>query len=139
MENNGIKENYLEVLSEKNITTITEPETKPALVEDRSLLLPAIIPVGPTELISNNNVTEISTKLRKRLFVKYLKIIAKALLRFIRACFLVSANAALFAGVAIIIAVSSTIVTKNIVNSKYNAKPASDDTYSIYKIREEEQ
>lgn len=138
MENNGIKENYLEVLNEQEIVKTTESEVLPAMIVDRNLLLPVIIQNKVLDLVEIktefNNLKENKTLTA---LLKFMKNVIKVLAKMVRFSFIFVANAIIFAGVATTIVATIAIVTKNIVNSYYDIKPSEDTTYSIFKMKEE--
>lgn len=138
MENNIIKENYLEVLLSQEIIKNEELNILPIIKQDPSLLLPVIIQKKELALIEIKN--EISNIKGHKIIIgilKIIKILAIALAKFIRFCFIASASIVGFVGVSALVVMSTAIITKNIVNSQYGSTPQKDTTYSIFQMKDD--
>ncbi|MBO5349624.1 MAG: hypothetical protein J6A89_07405 [Clostridia bacterium] len=138
MENNIIKENYLEVLPSQEIIKNEELNILPIIKQDPSLLLPVIIQKKELALIEIKN--EISNIKGHKIIIgilKIIKILAIALAKFIRFCFIASASIVGFVGVSALVVMSTAIITKNIVNSQYGSTPQKDTTYSIFQMKDD--
>lgn len=137
MENNIVKESYLEVLPNQEMMKSTKTEVLPALASDRNLLLPVIIPKKELALVEIkkelNNLKEHKTIIG---LLKFTKNVAKILAKLVRFCFIASAGVVGFLGVSALIVMSTAIITKNIVNSYYGSTPQEDTTYSIFRMKE---
>lgn len=138
MENNVIKENYLEVLPNNKLISKYEKNKLP-LIKDNKELLPVVVDKRELALIEIKK--EFSEVKKNKSIIGVLKFLKKALIlfaKFIRWSILTSSKIVAFAVVSAIIVISTTIITKNIVNSKYSTDFSKDkSTYSIFKIKEE--
>lgn len=138
MENNIIKESYLEVLPNQEIIKKDELNILPTIKSDTNLLLPVIIQKKELALIEIkkefNNLKEHKSAVK---ILKVAKALAKALSKFVRFCFIASASVIGFVGVSVLIVMSTAIITKNIVNSYYGTTPQKDTTYSIFQMKDD--
>lgn len=138
MENNIIKNNYLELVPNKNIIEKKEANLLPVVKTDKNLLLPVIIQKKELALIE---IKEEYKKLKEHktalAMLKFVKAVVVTLAKFTRFCFLTIASVIGFIGVAILVIASTAIITKNIVNSYYGITPEPDTTYSIFKMKDD--
>lgn len=138
MENNIVKENYLEVLPNQEILKKEELNILPTIIPDNNLLLPVIIQKKELALIEIkkelNNLKKHKTAIK---ILNVAKVLVKAVAKFIRFCFIASASLIGFLGVSALIVMSTAIITKNIVNSYYGTTPQKDTTYSIFKMKDD--
>lgn len=136
MENNIVKESYLEVLPSQEIINNEIDNTLPSVNIDRNLLLPVIVNKKEVALIEIkkeiNNLREINGVTQ---ILKAVKILAKVLAKLVRFCFISTASIISFVGVSILIVMSTAIITKNVVNSYYGSTPQKDTTYSIFQMK----
>lgn len=138
MENNIIKENYLEILPGQEIIKNNNPNMLPIIKVDNNLLLPVIMPkkeLGLVEIKKDlNHLKEHKTVTK---ILKVAKAVAKTLGKFVRFCFITTASIVGFVGVSVLIVMSTAIITKNIVNTYYGTPPQEDTTYSIFKMKDD--
>lgn len=138
MENNIVKENYLEVIPNKEIIRTNENNVLPAIVIDKKLLLPVIVQNKELALINiKKDLENIKNHKIIKNIVKVVKVLAIILAKFIRYCFIAVASITAFIGVSAVIVTSTAIVTKNIVNSYCGSTPQKDTTYSIFKMKDD--
>lgn len=137
MENNVIKENYLEVLPSQEIITKKEVNTLP-IVKDTSSLLPVIVQQRELALIE---IKKEFYKIRKhhslKGILKFIKNVTKLLLKLVRLCILSSIKIIGFVAVSAIVVITTAIITKNIINSYYGVEPQEDITYSIFNMKDD--
>ena len=112
MENNIVKENYLEVLPSQDVIKNKKTNLLPVVKSDNNLLLPVIIKNKELALI------EIKKEYSNLKEHKTASVIG-------------------FIGVSILIVMSTAIITKNIVNSYCGTTPQSDTTYSIFQMKDD--
>ena len=139
MENNVVKDNYLSVIDSRDVLATTQSDVIPIVNKDNRLLLPVIIPVRELSLVE---VTRELHDYRLNKTMEGLAKLTKALLRFMiklsKAMLMAATNLAIFICTSIIIVSSVAVVTKNIVNSVYNAKiDQRIEDYSVFEIKEE--
>lgn len=139
MENNIVKDNYLNVINGRDIVTTTQSDIMPIINTDNRLLLPVIVPVRELSLVE---VTRELHDYRLNKTMENLAKLTKALMRFLiklaKVLLVASTNIAIFVCTSIIIVSSVAVITKNIVNSFYDTKTVQRlDDYSIYEIKEE--
>lgn len=138
MENNIVKENYLEVLPSQDVIKNKKTNLLPVVKSDNNLLLPVIIKNKELALIEikkeYSNLKEHKTALG---LLKFIKSVTKILAKSVRFCFVASASVIGFIGVSILIVMSTAIITKNIVNSYCGTTPQSDTTYSIFQMKDD--
>lgn len=137
MENNIIKDNYLSVIDNKGVIATAQSDIIPIINRDNKLLLPVIVPVRELSLVEVTRELN-DYKLNKTL--ENLAKLTKAILRFIvklaKAIALISTNIAIFICTSIIIVSSVAVITKNIVNSFYDAKVVERlEDYSVYEMK----
>lgn len=141
MENNIIKENQLEVIPNNEITTIVELNTLPA-VRDKKELLPTIIKKDSLALIEIKKEFQ-DLKKRRSLYglAWFLKKSIVLFGKLCRALFMATSRTACFIALSAVVILSTTILTKNIVNSLYGARATQEDNveYSIYNVKDDEQ
>ena len=141
MENNIIKKNQLEVLPKNEIATIVEFNNLP-MAKDKKDLLPAIIRKDALALIE---IKKEFYDVRKRRsmyglawFLKKMAILCAKLVRFF---FLSTTRLASFAVFSVIVILSTTIITRNVVNSVNGIRvtQVEDDTtgFSIYSVKDD--
>ena len=139
MENNIIKDNYLSVVDNKGVIATAQSDIIPIINRDNRMLLPVIVPVRELSLVE---VTRELNDYRLNKTLENLAKLTKALLRFMvklaKAIALISTNIAIFICTSIIIVSSVAVITKNIVNSFYDAKVVERiKDYSVFEIKEE--
>lgn len=139
MENNIIKDNYLSVIDNKGVIATAQSDIIPIINRDNRMLLPVIVPVRELSLVE---VTRELNDYRLNKTLENLAKLTKALLRFMvklaKAIALISTNIAIFICTSIIIVSSVAVITKNIVNSFYDAKVVERiKDYSVFEIKEE--
>jgi hypothetical protein len=137
MENNIIKENYLEVLPNQKLIKTVECEALLTLEEDKNLLLPVIIPKKELSLVEiKKDLNGLKEHTAITALLKFTKKLVKILAKFVRFCFIASSSIIGFVGVSALIVMSTAIITKNIVNSHCGSTPQNDTTYSIFKMKD---
>lgn len=140
MENNVIKENYFDVINNREITAIAKSEILPTIRMDRNLLLPAVIPYRELSMVEVKQ--KFNTLKQDRAWtsvIRFAKILFKFFAKTARLFFLLITSIAAFIGVSTLIVASIAIITKNIVNSFYDVKPQDEDyTYSIFQVKDQE-
>lgn len=136
MENNVVKENFLEIIKSREITKTAEPNVLPMVIEDKSTLLPIIIPdISITEVKREYNTLKENKTLSS--LMRFIKCLIKFLAKTVRFFYISMSNIVILACMAVIIVTSIAIVTKNVVNSYYNIEQPEDYTYSIFEMKEE--
>lgn len=141
MENNVIKENQLEVIPNNEITALVELNKLPE-IKDRRELLPTIIKKDALALIEIKKEFQ-NLKKRRSLYglTWFLKKSAVFFAKLCRFVFLATSRLACFVVLSAIVILSTTILTKNIVNSLYGARATQEESteYSIYSVKDDEQ
>lgn len=141
MENNIMKKNQLELLPKNEITAIVEINTLP-MAKDKRDLLPAIIRKDALALIEIKkefyNVRKQRSKYGLVWFLKSLAILTAKLIRFM---FLSATRLTSFAIFSVIVILSTTIITKNVVNSLngITVNQVEDETtgFSIFSVKDD--
>lgn len=141
MENNIIKEKQLDLLPKNEIATIVEINMLP-VAKDKKDLLPAIIRKDALALIEIKREFYNVKKQRSEYgLVWFFKSIARLTAKLIRFLFLGVTRLTSFAIFSIIVILSTTIITKNVVNSLNGIKvnKVEDETtgFSIYSIKDD--
>lgn len=137
MENNVVKENYLEVLPSQEIITRKEVNTLP-IIKDTSSLLPVIVNQRELALIEiKKEFYNIKKNHSLKGILKFIKNVAKLLLKLVRLCILSFIRIVTFIAVSAIVVTTTTIITKNIINSYYGIEPQEDITYSIFNMKDD--
>ncbi|MBP3708624.1 MAG: hypothetical protein J6J36_08545 [Clostridia bacterium] len=145
MENNTLKENYLEVIPQKSMVFEKEKNNLPVLKDCRNLL-PVIIKKKELALITIDK--ELDTIKQNRIvaaiklgivgLAKLLKFVTMSFVKLIRWSILVSTRCISFIVVSALVLLSTTIITKNIVNSYYGSDLKEDDTsFSIFNVKDD--
>lgn len=141
MENNVIKENQLEVLPKNEIATIVEISRLP-MAKDKKELLPAIIRKDALALIEIKkefyNVRKQRSIYGLAWFVKKVIVLFAKLGRFL---FLTTTRLTSFAIFSAIVVLSTTIITKNVVNSMAGIRTTENvenTWFSIYQVKDDE-
>lgn len=145
MENNTLKENYLEVIPQKSMVLEKEKNNLPVLKDCRELL-PVIIEKKELALITINK--ELDTIKQNKIvaaimagvvgLMKLLKLTTMSFVKLIRWSILASTRLISFVVVCALILLSTTIITKNIVNSYYGTDLKNDETsFSIFNIKDD--
>ena len=139
MENNIIKENCIDVIKEQGVITVSNPEVLPAISMNRNFLMPLVVPYRELSMLEvKREFYTLKYNKTWQHLLKFIKVLAKFLASAVRFLFLSTTNIVTFVGVSAIIITSIAIVTKNTINSYYDAKIQYDETeFSIYKIRED--
>ena len=141
MENNIIKENQLEVLPKNEIATLVKLNSLP-VAKDKKELLPTIIRKDALALIEIKkefyNVRKGRSIYGLAWFFKKLALLMAKLIRFI---FLSTMRLTCFAVFSVIVILSTTIITRNVVNSVngIRATEVEDNTkgFSIYSVKDD--
>lgn len=145
MENNTLKENYLEVIPQKSMVLEKEKNNLPVLKDCRKLL-PVIIEKKELALITINKDLDIIKQNRIVAaimnglvsLVKLLKFVTMSFVKLIRWSILASTRLISFVVVCALVLLSTTIITKNIVNSYYGTDLKNDETsFSIFNIKDD--
>lgn len=141
MENNIIKKNQLEVLPKNEIATIVEFNNLP-MAKDKKDLLPAIIRKDALALIEiKKEFYDVRKKKSIYGLAWFLKKVAVLCAKLIRLLFLGTARLACFAVFSVIVILSTTIITRNVVNSVNGIRvtEAEDNTkgFSIYSVKDD--
>ena len=137
MENNVVKENYLEVLPSQEIITKKENDMLP-IVKDTNSLLPVIVNQRELALIEiKKEFYNIKKNRSLKGILKFIKFVAKLLLKLVRLCIMSSIRIITFAAVSAIVVITTTIITKNIINSYYGVELHEDTTYSIFNMKDD--
>lgn len=137
MENNIVKENYLEVLPNQEIIVKKEIDILP-VVKDTNSLLPVIINQKELALIEiKKELYNIKQHHSLKGVLTFIKNVAKILAKLVRLCILASIKIISFAIVSAIVVITTTIITKNIINSYYGVQPKEDVTYSIFDMKDD--
>ena len=145
MENNTLKENYLEVIPPKSVVLEKEKNNLPVLKDCRKLL-PVIIEKKELALITINK--ELDTIKQNRIvaaimnglvgLVKLLKFGTMSFVKLIRWSILASTRFISFVVVCALVLLSTTIITKNIVNFYYGTDIKNDETsFSIFNVKDD--
>lgn len=145
MENNTLKENYLEIIQQESMALEKERNNLPVL-KDCKELLPVIIEKKELALITINK--ELKTIKQNRIFVaimnsltglmKLLKFGVMSFAKLIRWSVLASTRLISFVVVSALVILSTTIITKNIVNSYYGTELKNDETsFSVFKVKDD--
>lgn len=138
MENNIVKENYLEVLPSREIIAKKESNILP-VVKDTSSLLPVIIKQKELALVEiKKEFYNIKKHHSFKGILKFIKNVAKLLVKLIRLCILSSLRVIGFVAVSAIVVITTAIITKNIINSYYGVEPQEDVTYSIFNMKDDD-
>lgn len=135
MENNIVKENYLEIIKNREIIQTIEPNVLPMVVEDRSTLMPVIITDYPMIEIKTDN-SSLKENKKGNLSIRLLKFLVKFLAKTIRFSYISISNIIVLAATAVVIVTSIAVITKNAVNAYYNIEQPDDSTYSVFEIRD---
>ena len=135
MENNIVKENYLEIIKNREIIQTVEPNVLPMVVEDRSTLMPVIITDYPMIEIKTDN-SSLKENKKGNLSIRLLKFLAKFFAKTVRFSYIAISNIIVFAATAVVIVASIAVITKNAVNAYYNIEQPDDSTYSVFEIRD---
>lgn len=137
MENNIVKESYLEILPNQGIIENKNAHILPTIKENSNLLLPVIIQKKELGLLEIKNEFNNLKEHKTSIILKIAKILAKTLAKFVRLCFIATASVIGFVGVSVLIVMSTAIITKNIVNSYYGTTSQDDTTYSIFQMKDD--
>ena len=135
MENNIVKENYLEIIKNREIIQTVEPNVLPMVVEDRSTLMPVIITDYPMIEIKTDN-SSLKENKKGNLSIRLLKFLVKFLAKTVRFSYIAISNIIVLAATAVVIVTSIAVITKNAVNAYYNIEQPDDSTYSVFEIRD---
>lgn len=135
MENNIVKENYLEIIKNREIIQTIEPNVLPMVVEDRSTLMPVIITDYPMIEIKTDN-SSLKENKKGNLSIRLLKFLVKFLAKTVRFSYIAISNIIVLAATAVVIVTSIAVITKNAVNAYYNIEQPDDSTYSVFEIRD---
>ena len=135
MENNIVKENYLEIIKNREIIQTIEPNVLPMVVEDRSTLMPLIITDYPMIEIKTDN-SSLKENKKGNLSIRLLKFLVKFLAKTIRFSYISISNIIVLAATAVVIVTSIAVITKNAVNAYYNIEQPDDSTYSVFEMRD---
>lgn len=138
MENNAVKENFLEITKSKEIVTTIAPNVLPVIAEDRSALLPMVIPdikITFADLKKQYQALE-NHKTQSRL-KRFIKTLIKFIAKMVRFSYLLTSNIIIIISVAVVIVTSIAIITKNAVNAYYNIEQDDEHTYTVFEMRNE--
>lgn len=135
MENNIVKENYLEIIKNREIVQIIEPNVLPMVIEDRSTLLPVIITDFPIIETKREQTTLKETK-RENISVRLLKFLVRFLAKTVRFSYMSISNIIILVATAVVIVTSIAVITKNAVNAYYKVEQPDDHTYSVFEVRD---
>jgi len=142
MENNVIKENQLEVLPKNEIATIVEFSRLP-MAKDKKELLPTIIRKDALALIE---IKKEFYNVRKQRSIYglawFLKKVIVLFAKLIRLVFLTTTRLASFAVFSVIVILSTTIITKNVVNFMSDIRTTENvenKGFSIYDVKDDEE
>ena len=137
MENNVVKENCLEVLPKNEIMNNIQETTLPVLRNNENLL-PTVIKQRELALIEiKREFYNIKQNHSAVGILKFLKNTLLLLAKFVRWSIMASSKVLGFIAVSAIIVISTTIITKNIINSKYSVDRKDDETtYSIFRLKD---
>lgn len=137
MENNVVKENCLEILPKGEIISNIQETTLPVLKNSENLL-PTVIKQRELALIEIKR--EFYNIRQNHSMVDILKFFKNTLFwfaKFVRWSIMASSKVIGFVAVSAIIVISTTIITKNIINAKYSVDRKDDETtYSIFKLKD---
>ena len=116
MENNIVKENYLEIIKNREIIQTIEPNVLPMVVEDRSTLMPVIITDYPMIEIKTDN-SSLKENKKGNLSIRLLKFLVKFLAKTVRFSYIAISNIIVLAATAVVIVTSISWITKNTINT----------------------
>lgn len=137
MENNIVKENYLEVLPNQEIIVKKELDKLP-VVKDTNSLLPVIIKQKELALIEiKKELYNVKQHHSLKGVLKFIKNVAKISAKLVRLCILACIKIISFVAISAIVITTTTIITKNIINSYYGVEPKEDFTYSIFDMKDD--
>ncbi|MBQ3407637.1 MAG: hypothetical protein IJH12_00335 [Clostridia bacterium] len=141
MENNVIKENQLEVLPKNEIATIVELNNLP-VAKDKKELLPTIIRKEALALVEIKkefyNVKKQRSIYGLAWFLKKVAVLCAKLIRYL---FLGVTRLVSFVMFSVIVILSTTIITRNVVNSLYGVRATEVDGtgFSIFSVKDDEE
>jgi len=136
MENNIVKENYLEIIKSGEVVRAMEPNVLPMVVEEKNALLPVSVPnVAMTEL--NKEYSTLAKNKKDSIAIKILKFLIKFFAKTVRFSYVSISNIMILVATAIVIITSVAVVTKNAVNSYYKVEQPDYYTYSVFNMKEE--
>ena len=138
MENNVVKGNCIEIVQDQNVVTEFEKNKLPVIVNKANLLPVVIIEkeLALKGIKEKNNINK-----RSNVGSVIWNFIKKALFLFaklIRLCVIAIAKTVGFIVISAIIIISTTIITKNIINFYCNKDKATTDhsSYSIFNVKD---
>lgn len=137
MENNVVKGNCIEIVQDQNVVTEFEKNKLPVIVNKANLLPVVIIEkeLALKGIKEKNNINK-----RSNVGNVIWNFIKKALFLFaklIRLCVIAIAKTVGFIVISAIIIISTTIITKNIINFYCNKDKTTTDhsSYSIFNVK----
>lgn len=138
MENNVVKGNCIEIVQDQNVVTEFEKNKLPVIVNKANLLPVVIIEkeLALKGIKEKNNINK-----RSNVGNVIWNFIKKALFLFaklIRLCVIAIAKTVGFIVISAIIIISTTIITKNIINFYCNKDKTTTDhsSYSIFNVKD---
>ncbi len=138
MENNVVKGNCIEIVQDQNVVTEFEENKLPVIVNKANLLPVVIIEkeLALKGIKEKNNINK-----RSNVGNVIWNFIKKALFLFaklIRLCVIAIAKTVGFIVISAIIIISTTIITKNIINFYCNKDKTTTDhsSYSIFNVKD---
>lgn len=138
MENNVVKGNCIEIVQDQNVVTEFEENKLPVIVNKTNLLPVVIIEkeLALKGIKEKNNINK-----RSNVGNVIWNFIKKALFLFaklIRLCVIAIAKTVGFIVISAIIIISTTIITKNIINFYCNKDKTTTDhsSYSIFNVKD---
>ena len=138
MENNVVKGNCIEIVQDQNVVTEFEENKLPVIVNKANLLPVVIIEkeLALKGIKEKNNINK-----RSNVGNVIWNFIKKALFLFaklIRLCVIAIAKIVGFIVISAIIIISTTIITKNIINFYCNKDKTTTDhsSYSIFNVKD---
>lgn len=138
MENNAVKENFIEITKSKDIVTTIAPNVLPVIAEDRSALLPMVIPdIKITFADLKKQYQALENHKTQSGLKRFIKTLIKFFAKAVRFSYLLVSNIIIIVSVAIVIVTSIAIITKNAVNSYYKIEQPDEHTYSVFEMRNE--
>lgn len=140
MENNIIKENQLEVLPNNEIANIVVENKLPVISSSKGDLLPTIIKKDTLALMEiKREFYEVKKQRSVYGIVWFLKKILILFAKLVRYIVLASTRLVSFALLSAIIILSTTIITRNVVNSFYGFRETTEhgSEYSIYYVKDD--
>ena len=138
MENNVVKGNCIEIVQDQNVVTEFEENKLPVIVNNENLLPVIIIEkeLALERIKEKNNINKkynvgnvIWNFIKKALFL---------FAKLIRLCVIAIAKTVGFIVISAIIIISTTIITKNIINFYCNKDKTTTDhsSYSIFNVKD---